>query len=219
MENTGMVIDLHVHEEIFSACSRMSLEEAVTFAQYHGLDALCITNHNNLNIAGSGVLRTVHFPVFVGVEMSTLQGDILAFGLESLPLFKPTAQEFLDFVAERNGFSCAAHPFRWGSRLGSCLDRLRALDGVEVFNGTNDDYANSRAVQACEELGLVALGGSDAHCGQDIGRYATWFPEPVTSMRELIQALKSGRCRPVMRAPGGTYQAVKDFVERQANTR
>ena len=210
-----MIIDLHVHENIFSPCSRMSLEDAVAFAQYRGLDALCITNHNNLHLAGSEVLRTVNFPVFVGVEMSTLQGDILAFGLESLPLFRPTAQEFIDFVADRNGFSCAAHPFRvWGSGLGLCLDRLRALDGVEVFNGGNDDDENRRAVQACKGLGLAELGGSDAHCGPDIGRYATWFPEPVTSMRELIQAMKSGRCRPAMRSPDGTYRIIKNFTER-----
>ena len=199
-----MIIDLHVHEEIFSACSRMSLEDAVVFARYHGLDGLCITNHNSLDIAGSDMLRTVDFPVFVGVEMSTLQGDILAFGLDSLPPSKPTAQEFIDFVVGRNGFSCAAHPFRaWGGGLGNFLDSLRALDGVEVFNGGNDDDENSRALQACMRLGLVALAGSDAHCGQDIGKCATWFPEPVASVQELIQAMKSGRCRPVMRSLDG----------------
>ena len=208
-----MIIDLHVHEELFSLCSRMSLEEAVVFAQYHGLDALCITNHNSLDLAGSDVLRTVNFPVFVGVEMTTRQGDMLAFGLESLPLVRPTAQEFIDFVAEQNGFSCAAHPFRvWGG-VGHCLDRLHGLDGVEVFNGTSDDDENRLAFQACKQLGLVALGGSDAHCGPDIGRYATWFPEPVTSLRELIQAMKSGRCHPVARSPDGTYRAWEGVTE------
>ena len=206
-----MIIDLHVHEEIFSACSRMSLEDAVTYAQYHGVDALCITNHGSLDIAKNDYLRTVNFPIFVGVELSTRQGDVLAFGLESLPSFRPTAQEFLDFVTERNGFACAAHPFRvWGGGLGIHLDNLRGLDGVEVLNGGNNDEENSRAFQACEQLGLVALGGSDAHCGQDVGRCATWFPEPVTSMRELIQSMKSGRCRPVMRCPDGLYRTEGD---------
>jgi len=208
---THMIIDLHVHEELFSACSTMSLEEAVTFAQYHGLDAICITNHDSLDIAGSDYLRTVNFPVFVGVELSTLQGDMLAFGLESLPSFRPTAQEFIDFVADRNGFSCAAHPFRtWSNVLGNCLDSLRGLDGIEVLNGDNIDYENRRAVEACRQLGLVALGGSDAHRSGKIGSCATWFPEPVTSMRELIQAMKSGLCRPVMRYPDGTYRIWED---------
>ena len=202
-----MIIDLHVHEELFSPCSRMSLEEAVIFAQYHGVDALCITNHNSLDLAGSDILRTVNFPVYVGVEMTTLQGDVLAFGLESLPLVRPTAQEFIDFVAERNGFSCAAHPFRaWSGGLGACLKSLRGLDGVEVLNGGNDDEENKQAFQACRQLGLVALGGGDAHFSQDIGRCATWFPDPVTSMRELIQAMKSGCCRPVMRCTDGAYR-------------
>ena len=203
-----MIIDLHVHEELFSSCSCLSLEEAAIFARYHGLDAICITNHDSLDIAKSEYLRTVNFPVFVGVELSTLQGDMLAFGLEFLPSFKPTAQEFIDFVAVHNGFSCAAHPFRaWNNVLGNCLDSLRGLDGMEVLNGGNIDTENSQALQACKELGLVALGGSDAHRSRQIGRCATWFPEPVTSMRELIQALKSGRCRPVMRYPDGTYRS------------
>jgi predicted metal-dependent phosphoesterase TrpH len=191
----------------------MSLEEAVTFAQYHGLDAICVTNHDSLDIAGNDCLRTVNFPVFVGVEVSTLQGDMLAFGLESLPPYRPTAQECIDFVAERHGFSCAAHPFRaWNRVLGNCLDGLHGLDGLEVLNGANMDHENNQAVEACERLGLVALGGSDAHRGQDLGRCATWFPEPVTSMRELIQAMKSGRCRPVMRYPDGLYRTVDDLM-------
>ena len=189
----------------------MSLEDAVTFAQYHGLDALCITNHDSLDIARSDYLRAVNFPIFVGVELSTRQGDMLAFGLESLPSFRPTAQEFIDFVTDRDGFSCAAHPFRaWASGLSVRLDSLRGLDGVEVLNGANDDEENSRASQVCEQLGLVALGGSDAHRCQGVGRCATWFPEPMASMRELIQVMKSGRCRLVMRYPDGTYRTWGD---------
>ena len=210
-EKADMIIDLHVHEELFSSCSRMSLEDAITFARYHGLDAMCITNHNSLDIAESDLLRTADFPVFVGVEVSTRQGDMLAFGLHSLPRLTPTAQEFIDFVAGQDGFSCAAHPFRaWNNVLGNCLDRLRGLDGVEVLNGGNDDEENSRALRACERLGLVALGGSDAHCGKDVGRCATWFPEAVTSLQELIRAMKNGRCRPVTRSPDGTYRIGDD---------
>jgi predicted metal-dependent phosphoesterase TrpH len=214
-----MIIDLHVHEEIFSACSRMSLEDAVTCARYRGLDALCITNHNSLDIVWSPLLQTVDFPVFVGVEVSTRQGDMLAFGLDSLPPFTPTAQEFIDFVAGQNGFSCAAHPFRaWSTVLGNCLDSLHGLDGVETLNGGNDEQENSRAFQACERLGLAALGGSDAHLGRDVGRCATWFPEPVASVRELIRALKSGRCRPVMRSPGGRYQTGDDAARKRPSS-
>ncbi|MDR0238754.1 MAG: PHP domain-containing protein [Deltaproteobacteria bacterium] len=208
-----MIIDLHVHEAIFSGCSRMSLEDAVTSARYRGLDAVCITNHDSLAIAGSDVLQTMDFPVFVGVELTTWQGDMLAFGLESLPSFKPSAQEFIDFVAGQNGFSCAAHPFRaWNDGLGHCLGSLRGLDGVEVLNGGNDDEANSQAWQACKRLGLAALGGSDAHRNLDVGRYATWFPGTVTSMRELIQTMKSGRCHPVMRHADGMYGVWDDSL-------
>ena len=81
---------------------------------------------------------------------------------------------------------------------------------MEELNGGNDDGANRRALQACK---LVVLSGSDVHCGPDIGIYAAWFPESVTSMREMIQSMKSGRCRPGMRVPDRTCRIVKDFTE------
>ena len=48
-----MIIDLHVHEWLHSPCALMSLEDAVESAQYHGLDGICITDHDSMEIQNS----------------------------------------------------------------------------------------------------------------------------------------------------------------------
>jgi predicted metal-dependent phosphoesterase TrpH len=206
-----MFIDLHAHERLFSSCSRMALEDAVRAAKNHGLDGLCITDHDSMDIreVAAAYLCSEEFPVFIGVEYSTLQGDMIAFGLDAPPVGPPLeAQEFLDQVNRRNAFCFAAHPFRYGGwgGLGGHLYSLSGLHGIEVYNGGNRDKDNQKAVRACRELGLVALAGSDAHAVEAVGSYATWFPERITTEQELIHALKAGAGRPAIREGKGRYR-------------
>jgi predicted metal-dependent phosphoesterase TrpH len=113
-----MIIDLHIHEWLGSACSLMSVEDAIKTARKQGLDGICITNHDNMVIREAECLRTVRFPVFVGVEMTVEEGDIIAFGIERLPGRTVSAQAFIDSVNEQGGFCYAAHPFRIGNGVG-----------------------------------------------------------------------------------------------------
>lgn len=203
-----MLIDMHVHESLFSWCSRMSLEEAVASARNMGLDGLCITDHNSMSIreAARDFLRGNDFPLFIGVEVSSLQGDILIFGLDDPPNVMPSAQNVIDHAVERGAFCAGAHPFRSsGGGLGRNLYKLRGLHGIEVLNGGNVREENQRAMKVCRELDMVAIGGSDAHSIRGVGKYATWFPEPVSTETELVAALKSGRVRPAFRERDGTY--------------
>lgn len=204
-----MIIDLHLHESQYSACSWMTVQEAVAAARKQGLDAICITNHDSLDIRESDLLKTVDFPVFVGVELFTDEGEIIAFGLDVLPEQPIPAQDFIDFVTEQGGFCFAAHPFRVGSGLGDHMTTLKGLHGVEVCNGGNLDWENAKAWKACQQLNLVPVGGSDAHLPKDVGRYATWLPAPVTTMQELVAALKSGECCPVAKDEGGAWRKIE----------
>jgi predicted metal-dependent phosphoesterase TrpH len=69
----------------------MSLEDAVDAARYFGLDGICITDHDSMEIQeeAAGYLNTVDFPVFIGVEISSIWMDIIALGLNSLPDDRP----------------------------------------------------------------------------------------------------------------------------------
>jgi len=203
-----MFIDLHIHEELFSPCSWMSLEDAVTAARACGLNGICITNHDSMEIkeAAERFLRKCDFPVFVGVEMATKEGDIVAFGLDFLPQETPTAQEFLDFVNGQNGFCFAAHPYsRFRKSLGDGIFALRGLHGVEVANGGDMKEDNAKALRACERLGLVSVGGSDAHTVDDIGQYATWLPKFAATVHDLVAILKTAKCYVVRRNAMGAW--------------
>ena len=213
-----MFIDMHTHEELFSPCSVMRLEEAVVAARYAGLDGLCVTDHNSTDIraVAADYLRREDFPVFVGVEFSTAQGDIVAFGLEELPEpWLTPAQTFIDLVNDREGFCFAAHPFRsYGGGLDRFTDKLTGLHGLETFNGGNIyQEDNLRAARVCRRLGLIPVAGSDAHCVENVGTYATWFPQNITSERELILALLSGQGRPVHKTGKSAYAFIKEEPE------
>ena len=66
------------------------------------------------------------FPVFVGIEFFSWQGDIVAFGIEDYPRERVPAQEFIDLVKAQGGVCFAAHPFRNNNR--GLEENLRATD-------------------------------------------------------------------------------------------
>jgi len=203
-----MIIDMHVHESLHSPCSEMTLEEAVAAAKFHGLDGICITDHDSMDIRDDAAeyLSTVDFPVFIGVEMSTIAGHIIALGLHSLPEIKsycstPSTQGFINHVNVQGGFCFAAHPFRSPKREESrFLDSVQGLHGIEIYNGGNTrPKSNDMARDACRCLGLIPVAGSDAHDVHELGYYAMWFPDPIADTAALVAALKAGKGRPVMR--------------------
>ena len=195
-----MLIDMHVHEMRNSSDSFMSLEEIVEQARQIGLDGVCITDHESMGLREYAELysKKTGFPVFVGAEYLTREGDILAFGIDRLPDEEQLpAQEFINYVNERGGVCIAAHPFRNNNRgLGENLKKVKGLARIEVLNGSTSDEANALAMEYCNELDLVPFGASDAHITAKLGKYATRFPKRVKNVSELVEAIKAGGCLP-----------------------
>lgn len=198
---TGMLIDLHVHESTFSRDSKMSLKEIVEDAKLKGLDGVCITDHDSLEIKefAEAYAKKVNFPIFTGVEVYTTKGDIIAFGIDQLPDHRPDAQEFINYVKSHGGACFSAHPFRDNHRgLENNIFKVQGLDGIEVLNGNTSFEDNNRAWEACQKLNLQPLGASDAHSTAKLGRYATFLPYKVNTTKDLINALLSGNCSPAI---------------------
>ena len=201
-----MWVDLHIHESTFSADSHMRLEEIVAAARARGLDGICITDHDSMGLKDQAgrYSRETGFPIFVGVEYYSLEGDITAWGLGDFPRERIPAQDFIDLVRERDGFCVACHPFRHNNRgLAEHLREVRGLDGIEVLNGSTYPEDNLLASVYCRELGLVPIGASDAHQPAQVGKYATWLPEYVDNMTDFIRILQTGECRPAIWEPRG----------------
>lgn len=208
-----MLVDMHLHECTHSADSHISLAEIVSLAKARGLDAVCITDHDNMNLQdyAAEYSKAADFPIFVGIEFYSLQGDITAWGMTEYPGHRIDAQPFIDLVNAAGGFCAACHPFRNNRRgLEEYLSRVTGLHGVEVLNGSTDMDANRTALRYCRELGLQAIGASDAHTAEQVGKYVTWLPELVTTTAEFVQLLHSRPTRPAIWTGSG-YDVVDTF--------
>ena len=78
-----MIIDMHMHEMRYSGDSFLRLENMVEIAKRRGLDGICITDHDSMGLKefAAEYSEKTGFPIFVGIEFYSLQGDIVAFGI------------------------------------------------------------------------------------------------------------------------------------------
>ena len=205
-----MFIDVHMHEMTYSKDSFLKLDQMVSIARQKGLGGICITDHDSMGLkeyAAEYSART-GFPVFVGIEFFSLQGDIVAFGIDEYPKERIPAQDFIDLVKAQGGVCFAAHPFRNNNRgLEDNLRRVRGLDGLEVLNGSTSADACRKAAEYALELGLFTLGSSDCHIPEKVGVCATYFPEEVHTMQEFLAVFKKGGMKPAYYTEGG-YQVI-----------
>lgn len=195
-----MLIDLHLHEKTYSPDSSLSIEALVNRAKHLGLDAVCITDHDTLGFTSlyEEMSKKLAFPIFVGAEYLTTEGDILAYGINELPRPGLSAQEFINFVNDQGGACTAAHPYRNNNRgLGDHVKTVKGLTGVEVLNGSSTVEENRLALESAKKAGLHCTGGSDAHWIGQVGIYATQLAYRVNCINELAQALLKGDCKPV----------------------
>ncbi len=206
-----MFVDMHMHEMTFSSDSEQKLKDMVKTAKAKGLDAICITDHDSMGLKeyAEHYSKEVGFPIFVGVEFYSLQGDILAYGIDSIPDQRIDAQDFIDFVNDRGGVTFACHPFRNNNRgLEHNLKNVTGLTGIEVLNGSTPFEPNKLAYEYCDELGLMAIGAGDSHHLEAIGRYATWLPEMVHTTEDFVRLLKKGVSIPAIPNMSGGYTAI-----------
>ena len=204
---------MHIHEKTCSPDSEMALADIVTDARRKGLDGICITDHDSMGLRAfaENYSKEISFPIFVGVEYYSLWGDITAWGIDSFPDRRVSAQDFINSVEAAGGFCVACHPFRNNNRgLEEHLREVRHLGGIEVLNGSTDLEANRLALAYCEELGCVPIGASDAHWISQVGKFATWFPELVYNLSGFIRVLRAGGCKPAILEPDG-YRVVDRF--------
>lgn len=205
-----MFVDTHMHECTFSTDSFLTLKEIVEIAKEKGLDGVCITDHDSMGLKETAekYSKEIGFPIFVGIEYYSLQGDIVAFGITDYPETRIDAQDFIDMVKAQGGVCFSAHPFRNNNRgLEENLKVVQGLDGIEALNGSASCEANKKAYEYAKELGIQACGSSDCHVPEKVGVYATWLPEYVTTLDEFVALFKKGLCKPAV-YENGTYRIV-----------
>lgn len=206
----GFTLDLHVHTSPASPCASSSVEDVISEAKRIGLDGICLTDHNyQWDAEDIETLREKHnLPILRGNEITTIQGDMLVFGLDEDIQGIIALKDLAKKVAAVKGFIIAAHPFRGflavsGDKLGLDVEKAAArpmfslVDGLETLNSKVTVDENRFCGQVAKALKLPNTGGSDAHLVRDVGFYATRFSKIIHNEEELISALRAGDAVPV----------------------
>ena len=172
------------------------------------LDVIAITDHDDLR----GAMETrescargrYRFQVVPGMEVTAIEGHVIAlFVEEPLPSLRPV-EEVLEAVHRQGGLAIAAHPLSWLTRsLGKrTLDRIAAskregvyLDGLETANQSPGAWLRLKRVAALnrERYHLAQVGASDAHFLKSIASACTVFPGH--SAEDLRRSILERTCR------------------------
>jgi len=184
----------------------MSPDQLMTAAIQIGLDAVCITEHHVVwtKEEADALSQKYGIVVFRGVEITTTGGDVLVYGIEKAPEGMITPAQLRNIVDSQNGLCVAAHPFRGFLLFGFGrlqLDVESAADnptfahvhGMEVCNGMVTDEENNMAKSVADALGLIKVGGSDAHIARAVGTCVTDLVDQVHDEKELVAALRRGK--------------------------
>jgi predicted metal-dependent phosphoesterase TrpH len=190
----GLRLDLHVHSDR-SPDGTASVARLVGRCRELGLDGFALTDHHT--VAGHAALAELarELPALrlvPGVEVSTADGHLLAYGLEEPPPEGRPVVETAEWVTGHGGVPVLAHPFRWAHGVGGVLGRIVRVPALEVLNAHNGRRANAAAQVLAAARSLGRTGGSDAHHPADLGRAWTVFPAGSSSVDDLLEALRRG---------------------------
>jgi len=203
-----MRFDLHVHT-VISSCSRLEFTEILDHAGSLGLDGVCITDHNTMEVRRhlKEGMQKDGLSIIFGMEYQTPEGHFLLFGpFEDLPPGH-SALSLLRLVRDCGGAAVAAHPFRRAASTREYVVRNGLCSTVEVFNGRNSESENLQTRHWCERYSLCECAGSDAHSLDELGRMVTHFAAPVHNREDLVFALNHGLCTPECRTDSGSVFA------------
>ena len=162
-----MKLDIHIHSSYSDGVN--TPQEIISYAKSIGLDGLAITDHDE--VEGSLIALEYDsrdFKVIPGLEVSSLDGHILALGVTELIKRDLSAEKTIEEIHELGGIAIAAHPYdRFRLGVGDLIYSLN-FDAVEVFNGRAlSSSRNMRKI--AEDIKLPITGGSDAHCMDEVG--------------------------------------------------
>jgi PHP domain len=200
--------DLHVHSHLGDGI--LSPFSLVLQARRQGLDAIAITDHNQ--IVGA---RSAHWfstliggpTVLVGEEITAPSFHLIGVGLTDRVTWKQSAAGAIGEIHQQGGVAIAAHPGRkyWAAYD----DVIRELDGTEVMHTVA--YASGERGKEIRDFyrraetsghNLTAVGSSDYHWFNSLGLCRTYVFVRNNDEREILDALRDGRT--VVYDPEGT---------------
>jgi predicted metal-dependent phosphoesterase TrpH len=188
-------IDLHVHT-MYSPDASTRPKTIVNQLYAHPfIKAVAITDHDT--VEGYHRVRELasaykEILIIPGVEVSTVEGDLIILGTAELPPRPWTVENVIDFATERDSLTVVPHPYR-GYGLGDSA-RNHDVDAIEVINGLTGHMYNRMAEKLAKTMNVPGVAGSDAHTPEQLW---TAYTEVQASQEidEVLKAIKKGLVR------------------------
>ncbi len=138
--------------------------------------------------------------ILLGVEI-TLQltaSDYLVYGVdkeflyENEKIYEYTLEELYKICNKKEYLLIQAHPFRDDIQLAP----LEYIDGIEVFNGCQDEISrNDKALEYGESTNKILTSGSDFHRIDDLAQEGIITEVEIKNIKQLVEILKTKNYR------------------------
>ena len=187
------IVDMHIHLKNRSPCSILGIEQLMGSLS-HKISGICVTDHWKLTPIKN--LMNYGFKVFFGVEITSKEGNILAYGIKNVPSRILPAQEVIDIIHKQGGVAVCAHPFSSGHM--SFYDNFYdfSFDAIEI-NGAMGKRNRELAIKAAKISDLPTIGGSDAHSVNQLNTMGTKFSISINSISDIVKSIKAKKCRAI----------------------
>jgi hypothetical protein len=192
---------MHMHSAVGDGMA--SPQEILDYVEAKtDLSVIAVTDHDD--VTGGLEARELRargryrFDVIPGIELTTLEGHLIAlFTEEPIPALRPLA-ETLEAVHRQGGLCIIPHPMNWLTRSISerTIDRIMLTRGTGVYfdamqtanSGPGSHVNAAKALRLNRErYHLPEVGGSDAHFLPPIGVAHTLFAgETAEDFRKAI---------------------------------
>ena len=166
-------VDLHMHTDHSPDCAT-PVDTLLDTAKRVGLDAIAITDHNEVSGALEARARADGIKVIVAEEVKTAdQGEVIGLFIEEKIPRGMTLQATIAEIRRQGGLVYVPHPF---DRMHAVpdyehlLEVVADIDAIEVFNPRVAFSAfNEEAARFASKYRIVAGAGSDSHVVQGLG--------------------------------------------------
>lgn len=176
-------------------------EKILSIAKKIGLGAVAITDHNTFlgSIEAQRLSNKYGVVVIPGMEISTTEGEILAYGIKEKIPFRISPKEAIKKIHNQGGLVAVPHPFlkphpkKDFAAINENLILNLDIDAIEVFSpimGIQEywlDFAHKN--------NLAEIGSSDAHMNTMIGSVWTEFPDECKTANDFLEAIKSKKTK------------------------
>jgi len=215
-------LDLHIHSQ-YSEDGAGSPKDIIKILQKKGLHGMAITDHNTVK-GGLEALKEApkDFVVISGVEISTLNGHILALNIkEDIPR-NLSVEETVEKINDKGGIAIVPHLFR--SMSGIKEEKLKLIKdeipAIEVFNSCSVPQSNLKVAKIARKYGLGGTGGSDSHIPEYVGYAYTVVDTTDMNINSIIEEINKkktwgqGSILPISYRRDRMIKSIKQFTQR-----